>query len=108
MFEKLRNNSLKNYRLCPGHYLSGLSWNTMANMKQVKFELISDADMYLFFEKDIRGEFLTLLKDISHKYLKSYDQEQDSNNLFGYVMSKFLPTGVFKWIDPKWFDLNSL
>ena len=37
----------------------------MANMKQVKFELISDADMYLFFEKDIRGEFLTLLKDIS-------------------------------------------
>ena len=65
MFEKLRNNSLKNYRLCPGHYLRGLSWNAMANMKQVKFELISDADMYLFFEKDIRGEFLTLLKDIS-------------------------------------------
>ena len=27
------------------------------------------------------------------------------NNLYGY-MSKFLPTGKFKWITPKEFDLN--
>ena len=30
----------------------------------------------------------------------------DMNNLYGYAMSKFLPTGGFKWIDPKEFDLN--
>ena len=28
------------------------------------------------------------------------------NNLYGYEMSKLLPTSNFKWIDPKDFDLN--
>ena len=36
VFEKFRNNSLKNYGLCPSHYLSApaLSWNAMPNMKK--------------------------------------------------------------------------
>ena len=50
----------------------------------------------------------------NNKYLKSYDPKQESkhficlaaNNSYGYVKSKFLPTCVFKWIDPKEFDLN--
>ena len=29
-----------------------------------------------------------------------------ANNLYGYAMSKFLPTSGFKGIDPKEFDLN--
>ena len=34
VFEKFRNNSLKNYGLCPSHYLSApaLSWDAMLNM----------------------------------------------------------------------------
>ena len=46
--------------------------------------------------------------------MKSYDPKQeskhiiylDANNLYGYAMSKFLPTSGFKWIDPKKFLLN--
>ena len=46
--------------------------------------------------------------------MKSYDPKQeskhiiylDANNLCGYAMSKFLPTSVLKWMDPKEFDLN--
>ena len=30
----------------------------------------------------------------------------DANNLYGYAMSKFLPTSGFKRIDPKKFGLN--
>ena len=30
----------------------------------------------------------------------------DANNLYGYAMPKFPPTGEFKWIDPKEFDIN--
>ena len=48
--EKFRNNSLKNYGLCPSHYLSapGLSWETMLKVTKIKLELIPDPDMYIF------------------------------------------------------------
>ena len=73
--------------------------------------------MSIFFEKGIRGG----MSDVFHIYnkgnknfLKSYDPKQepkymiylDANNLYGYVMSKFLPTSGFKWIDPKECNLN--
>ena len=46
--------------------------------------------------------------------MKFYDPKQeskhiiylDANYLYGYAMSKFLPTSGFIWIDPKEFDLN--
>ena len=51
VFEKFRNNSLKNYVLCPSHYLSipGLSWEAMLKMTKIKLELIRDPDMKIFF-----------------------------------------------------------
>ena len=30
----------------------------------------------------------------------------EENSLYGYAVSKFLPTSGFKWIDSKQFDLN--
>ena len=30
----------------------------------------------------------------------------DANNLYGYAISKFLPTSRFKWMDLEEFDLN--
>ena len=58
--EKFRNNSLKNYGLCPSHYLSapGLSWETMLKVTKIKLELIPDPDMYIFWEKYKRWNFL--------------------------------------------------
>ena len=119
VFEKSRNNSLKNYVLCPSHYLSapGLSWDAMFKMTKIKHELIPDPDMYIFFEKGTRGGISYISNRYSkanNKYFKTYDPKQelkhiiylDANNLYGYAMSKFLPTSGFKWIDPKEFDLN--
>ena len=56
-FEKFTSNSLKNYGLCLSHYLSApaLSWDAMINMTKVELELIPGPDMYLFFEKYMRG-----------------------------------------------------
>ena len=73
--------------------------------------------MYIFFEKGTRGGVSYISNRYSkanNKYLKSYDPKQeskhiiylDANNLYGYAMSKFLPTGGFEWIDPKEFDFN--
>ena len=57
VFEKFRNNSLKNYGLCPSHQLiaPGLSWDAMLTMTKIKLELILDPDMPIFFEKSTRG-----------------------------------------------------
>ena len=57
LFEKIRNNSLENYGLCPSHYLSApvLSWSAMLKMTKIELELIPDHGMYIFFEKDTRS-----------------------------------------------------
>ena len=34
------------------------------------------------------------------------NKNQNTNKLYGYAVSKFLPTSGFKWIDPKEYDLN--
>ena len=83
-------------------------------MTKIKLELISDPDMYIFFEKDMRGEISNRYSKANNKYLKSYDPKQgskhiiylDANKLYGYGMSKFLPTCGFKWTYSKEFDLK--
>ena len=79
----------------------------MFNMTKIKLELISDPDMYIFFEKSMRCG----VSYISNKYskannkdLKSHNPKQelkhiiylDANNLYGYAVPKFLPTSEFK------------
>ena len=72
--------------------------------------------MYLFFEKGTIGG-ISYISDWYRKAKnkKFYDPKEeeskhviylDANNLYGYGMSKFLPTSGFKWIDLNEFDLN--
>ena len=57
MFQKFRNNSLKNCGLCPSHYLSapGLGWDAMLKMTTIELQLIPDPNIYIFFEKGKTG-----------------------------------------------------
>ena len=66
VFEKFIDTCLKYYVLDPCHYFSapGISWDAMLKMINIELEKISDIDKYLFIEKGLRGEFLTLLKDM--------------------------------------------
>ena len=82
VFEKIRNNSLNNYRLYSRHHLSepGLSWDAMLNMTKVELELIPDPDMYVAFEKGTRDGVSYIsnrYSKVSNKYLKSYDPKQE-------------------------------
>ena len=53
VFQKFRNNSLKNYGLCQINYLStpDLNWDERLNMTKPEIKLIPDPDMYILFEK---------------------------------------------------------
>ena len=112
VFENFRNNSLKNYGLDPAHYYTapGLTWDAALKFTGVSLELLSDVDMLLMWEKGIRGG----VSMISNRYAKAnnkymgdefnsnepstYIQYLDANNLYGWAMSKPLPTHDFKWM----------
>ena len=114
VFEKFRNNNIKNYTLLPSHYLSApaISWDAILDMTKVILELISNPNMYIFFEKGMKGGVSSIssrYSKVDNKCFKSYDPKKeskhvmylDANNLCGYAMSKFFPPSGFKWIDLK-------
>ena len=79
----------------------------MLKMNLIKLELITDPDMYIFFKKGTRGgisNISNIYSKVNNIYLKSYDPKQkskhiiylDANNVYGYAMSKFLPTSLFR------------
>ena len=47
----------------------GSSWDAILNKAKVELELIPDADMYFFFEKDMEGAVFY----ISERYSKTKD-----------------------------------
>ena len=78
-------------------------------MTPVKLELLTDPDMYLFFESGIQGGVSTITKRYSranNKYMRTFQSEEISkyiqylyaNNLYGWAMSKPLPVEGFKWL----------
>ena len=89
----------------------------MRSTIKVAVDLISDIDMYLFFEKVMRGGVSFISKrynKVNDKSLTSYDQKEqtkyitclDKNNLYNYAISKYLPMGGFKWLDNAKFSLD--
>ena len=85
-FEKFRNNSFNNYRLCLSHYLRapGLSWDVMLKMTKIELELTPNLDMYICFEKGTRGGASYISNRYSkanNKYLKSYDPKKESKQI---------------------------
>ena len=82
VFQNFRNNGSKNDWLCPNHYVSAsLSWDIILNTPEVELKRVPDTEMYLFFEKDMRGGVLFISKIYSKansKYLKFYDPKQET------------------------------
>ena len=104
--------SLQKYKLDPSHYITApsLAFDAMLKMTQVELELLTDPDMYLFFERGVRGGVSMITKryaKANNKYMgKDYDPCKpsvylpylDANNLYGYAMSQPLPVSGFQWL----------
>ena len=119
VFEKFRNRSFKNYEFCLRHYLSApaLSWDVVYIWQKLSLILFQIPPYICSLKKGMRDGVSYIFKIYSKaniKYLKFYNPKQvskhiiylDANNLYGYALSKFLPTSWFKWTDPKEFDFN--
>ena len=112
VFENFREICIKNYNLDPAHYYtaSGLAWDAALKVTKVKLELLSNMDMLLMVEKGIRGGVSMISNrhgKANNKYMgKSFKDIEpskyitylDANNLYGWAMSKPLPTHGFKWM----------
>ena len=121
VFENFRKMCLKYYGLDPCHYITspGLAWDACLKMTEIKLELISDIDQYLFVEKGLRGGLSVITHrkgEANNKYMKDYDKEKpskyiaylDANNLYGWAMSQYMPTGGFRWVKPEDFKLENV
>ena len=89
VFEKFRNNSVRNYGLWPSHYLSALalSCDAMLNMTEINLELISDPDMHIFFEKGIRGG-ISYISNRSSQANDRYFKTQNKNQKVLYTSTR--------------------
>ena len=114
VFENFRKTCLKFYELDPCHYFTspGLSWDAMLKMTDINLELMTDIDMFQFIEKGLRGGISYIANrygKANNKYMKDYDEKSpskylmylDANNLYGWAMSQYLPTGGFRWLTEK-------
>ena len=114
VFENFRKTCMQYYKLDPCHYFTspGLSWDAMLKMTNIKLELMTDIDMLQFIEKGMHGGVSYITNrhgKANNKYMKEYDEKApskyimylDANNLYGWAMSQYLPTGNFKWMTDK-------
>ena len=114
VFENFRKTCMQYYKLDPCHYFTSpsLSWDAMLKMTNIKLELMTDVDMFLFIEKGMIGGVSYIANqygNANNKYMKEYDEKApskyimylDTNNLYGWAMSQYLSTGNFKWMTDK-------
>ena len=109
VFENFMNICMDHYGLNPAWYYSapGLAWDAGLKITKVQLELLSDPDMLLVIEGGFRGRIATIIHrhaTANNEYMGTeFDPTKDSkfisyldaNNLYGWAMSKQLPTSGF-------------
>ena len=112
VFENFRKVCKKNYDLDPCWYYTapGLAWDACLKITRIYLKLLSDPDMLLMFERGVRGGISmipTRYGQANNKYMgEKFDESKpskyisylDANNLYGWAMSKKLPTCGFEWM----------
>ncbi|XP_048583266.1 uncharacterized protein LOC116615318 [Nematostella vectensis] len=111
VFDSFRNVCLGNYGLDPAWYYTapGLAWDAALKITKARLELLTDYDMLLMIERGVRGGVSmvsTRYGKANNPYMGEYDLNLptkyitylDANNLYGWAMSKPLPTHGFRWM----------
>jgi hypothetical protein len=115
VFEAFRDVCLKTYGLDCAHYYTapGYSFDCMLKITQVRLELLTDYNMYMFMERGIRGGITSCIERhaiANNPYTGAkFDPTtpttflfySDANNLYGWSMSRPLPMNNFRWMTAK-------
>ena len=122
VYKAFREKCLEHYKLDPAHFYTspGLAWRACLKCTGIRLKLLIDPDMLLMFEHGIRGgitQAVCKYAATNNPYIgdkfdpnedTTYLQYLDANNLYGWAMSQFLPTGGFRWADIEPNEISEL
>ena len=98
----------------------GLPWKACLKHTGIRLKLLTDPDMLLMFEREIRGGITQAVRKYAaanNPYMgdkfypnedTTYLQYVDANNLYGWAMSQPLSTGGFRWVDVNPNEISEL
>ena len=112
VFETFRKSTMDKYKLDPAHFMTApsLSWAACLKLTKVKLDLLTDPDMSMFIDMSLIGGYSGVTNPFAkanHPQCTDYNRMlplmwilyMDANNLYGYAMRQYLPTGGFEWVD---------
>ena len=99
VFENFVESSTREHKINPlySYSLPGYTWKAGLKLTNIKLDFIKDNELLLLLENNIRGGISSVMGD---RHVQSDENKQilyiDANNLYGWAMSQYLPTGEFK------------
>ena len=84
VFENFRNKYIDLYETDPAHFLSasGLAWQACLKNTKVELDLLTDIDVLLMVEKEIRGGICYVIhryEKANNRYMKKYGKNKESS-----------------------------
>ena len=99
VFENFVESSTQEYKITPlsRYSLLGYTWKAGLKLTNIKLDFKKDKHFLLLLENNIRGGESSVMGD---RHLVSDVNKQilyiDANNLYGWAMSQYFPTGEFE------------
>ena len=99
VIENFVESSTREYKINPlySYSLPGYTWKAGLKLTNIKLDYIKCKEILLLLENNIRGGISSVM---GYRFVESNENKQilyiDANNLYGWAMSQFLPTGDFK------------
>ena len=99
VFENFVESSTREYKINPlySYSLPGYTWKAGLKLTNIELDYIKCKELLLLLENKIRGGISSVMGD---RHVQSDENKQilyiDANNLYGWAMSQYLPTGEFE------------
>ena len=98
VFENFRRTALANTGLDPSNYITLPQYTFSAAFRHNQCHLLTDVEMYEFFEEGIRGGMSFVNTHHVKADADTHISYWDENNLYGNALRRLLPTSHFHWV----------